>query len=130
SATLSLLTPRPRGEDLIRLNRLLLQDAYPMELRTFGPDKLNHLAFSPDASLILTLVEDGQIVIWAVATGEIKARFLKEVGTFDRAFFTSDAKYICAVNRNGKVCVWEKDSLKLLVSGALNEKPIEDHGAY
>src|SRR5262249_34417973 len=93
----------------------------------FRYKKFSHLAFSPDARLLLALADGGRVVIWDVANGEIKSHKPQNDGDFDRAFFTSDGKYICAVSRQGKVCLWEKDSLKLLAAHELRENMVEEH---
>jgi len=92
--------------------------------------KFSHVVFNQDATLVVTVANAGQVVVWDLASDKA-ARLKHPSGDgFDRACFTSDGRSICAVNREGKVGVWESDSLKLQLAGSFSEKPINDHAAH
>ncbi|MFM7149550.1 MAG: hypothetical protein ACKO23_06875, partial [Gemmataceae bacterium] len=73
--------------------------------------------FNPDGTLLVTPLANGQILMWDVATGK-RLRVYLLLGeehngmTFSKVAFNKDGKNLLGLSQDGKVHVWDSDSLE------------------
>jgi WD40 repeat protein len=65
---------------------------------------VNHVAFSPDSSLVASSSSDGQTRIWNIATGAPAAPPLSDADQY--ATFSPDGRWIATAGASGLVRVW------------------------
>lgn len=70
--TKKLLAQNPRGDDLVRLNRLLLGEAYPFAIARKQDKVVTSLAYSPDGNLLAFGAADNNIGVLDTQAREVK----------------------------------------------------------
>lgn len=101
--TVELLGKNPTGDDLIRVNRLLLEDAYPNEITPlYYGDSVRSAVFSPDGRLVLTITGDGTAQLWRVSMSRDMPEPVASADEVSNAVFSPDGRLILMVSTISK----------------------------
>jgi RNA polymerase sigma factor (sigma-70 family) len=87
--------------------------------RITGPDvhSADHLAFSPDGSLLAECSQNPDVVLWETATGREARRFRCYPSSMATAF-SSDGKVLAVASNSGTITLWDVATGKLLPASA------------
>ena len=131
--------PRAAGDDRrrsdappIRPDQIFESASFPKEhwaknkVIDAHSDKINHVAFSPDGTRIITASNDGAARVWDAASGR-KVFALAGGSKFYRAVFSPDGTRIVTFSANAPPQVWEASTGRKLFE--LNTKTNETRGA-
>ncbi len=72
------------------------------------------LSFSPDGRQLLSGSEDGSLLVWDVATGEVVQRLEKHEGFVRACAFLPDGRHAVSGGWSGEVFVWEVSTAKAI----------------
>ena len=136
AATQKLLAQKPQDEDIIRLNRFLLADAYPMHIakgriielnltdsqRIGGHERPIRSISVVDDRRVLTASDDGTVRLWSLTGVELK-RYVGHTGAVWNVVASPDGQTLVSVGADGTLRLWDLDQgnqlRKVSTSGAL-----------
>ncbi|MBI4580161.1 MAG: hypothetical protein HY718_10695 [Planctomycetes bacterium] len=86
--------------------RFLDQRSGQITNRLIGHGYIRKPAFSSDGGLCAAGTVSGDITVWEVPTGRVRARFRAHVGFVDSVSISSDGSRLASVSYDAQVRVW------------------------
>lgn len=98
---LTLIEQNPTGDELIKLNRLLLDEVFPNDLKK-ADGYFYNLHFSPDSNLLAGF--NGGVTVWSVITGKELFSFSGENAPM---VFSPDGKLLAVSDYIGEIALYD-----------------------